>query len=213
MNKAKLLFLIVELSLFWSSFKVAYALFTGVAANQNNTYLASASFPNSFTNHVVISEVQINGATTSQDFIEIYNPTSTTIAVGGWQLKKRVSTGTESSIVVINAGTNIASHRFFLWANNSGTFATSIGADEKTGSTLAGDNSIALLDNSNTIVDQVAWGTGTNQFVEGSPYPTNPGGGQSIERKGPGIDSNNNSTDFSLRAISQPQNSTSPPQP
>lgn len=178
--------------------------------------------------HIVISEVQINGATTAQDFIELYNPTDSEVDLNGWKIRKKTSTGSESSLVVIDSDRLLVSRGFFLWSNNSNGFNTSVGADVSNTNTLAGDNSIVLLKADNSTVDRLAWGSGTNQFVEASAFPDNPGAGQSLERKanvssnistmspggsdelkGNGFDSNNNSADFILRTLSQPQNSSS----
>ncbi len=178
--------------------------------------------------HIVISEVQIAGSATTQDFVELYNPTNSLIDLSGWKLRKRISTGTESSLVVITAGKSVSAHGFFLWSNNSSGYNITVGADVSNGNTLASDNSVILLMPNDTVVDKVAWGNGTNQFVESTAFSPNPTANQGIERKayinsttttmnvggsdelkGNGFDSDNNPFDFVLRSSSQPQNSTS----
>jgi len=241
-----LLFLLISGGFFL--FKFTHALFSSSSSSNNNVFSASESFPTTIpsvtetvtispsptpspalTNHLVISEVQINGATASQDFVELYNPTNSTVDLNGWKLRKRTSTGSESSLVVIETGKSIPAYGFFLWSNNANGYDSTIGADVSNGNTLAGDNSVALLKPDNTIIDQFAWGNGLNQLVELTAYPNNPGSGQSVERKayssstasslgsggsdelkGNGFDSDNNSNDFILRSTSQPQNSNSP---
>ncbi|MEK7508902.1 MAG: lamin tail domain-containing protein, partial [Patescibacteria group bacterium] len=56
--------------------------------------------------HVVISQVQITGGSgqTTRDFIELYNPTETTLDLSGWKLRKKTKTGTESSVRVFESG-------------------------------------------------------------------------------------------------------------
>lgn len=188
--------------------------------------------PQDIANHLVISEVQINGADAQQDFVELYNPTSSSVDLSGWKLRKRTPSGTESSLVEISNGKSIPAHGFFLWANNEDGYATSINADVSNTNNISENNSIALFsaaDTGNTSpVDQVTWGNGTSQFVEGSPLANGPDSNRSIERKalttsdstamntggsdefkGNGFDSNNNATDYILRTTSQPQNSSS----
>ena len=210
------------------SYSYTHSYLSDSAASSGNTFTASAEFPPT-TNHPVISEIQINGATALQDFIELYNPTSSSIPIAGWKLRKRISSGSEDSVAVIGTGKSIPAHGFFLWANSESGFSTSIGADEATTQNISENNRAALLMPDDTLVDQVAWGNGTDQFVEGTPIDNGSDQNKSMERKayssstitsmttggthetkGNGFDSDNNSTDFILRPTSQPQNSLSP---
>ena len=181
--------------------------------------------------HLVISEVQIAGEKASYDFVEIYNPTNTPLDISGYKLRKRTSTGSESSIRVFPSGSIIKSNGYFLWANSEDGYAESVGADVSSTATLAKNNSIALLSPDGTIIDAVAWGESQNPFVEGSYFPKNPMANESIERKaqtsstnttmasggvdefnGNGQDTDDNSADFVLRENPQPQNSLSTPE-
>ena len=238
-----LIFLLTSIS--FILFRFSYGFFSSSSSSSNNVFSASENFPTTIpsvteaispsptpgqtlANHLVISEIQINGASTTQDFVELYNPTDSDFDLNGWKLRKRTSTGSESSLVVIGTGKSIVSHGFFLWSNSSNGYNTAIGADVSNTNTLAGDNSIVLLKPDNSTVDQLGWGSGINQFDETAGYPTNPVANQSIERKaytlstsssmstggsdefkGNGFDSDNNSADFILRSVSQPQNSGS----
>ena len=86
-----------------------------------------------------------------------------------------------------------------MWANSENGFADSVNADASSTETLSADNSVALFDANGSIIDQVAWGTGTNQYVEGSAYPTDPTAGQVLERKvvgGAFVDADDNADDF-----------------
>lgn len=201
------------------------AFFSDTATSTNNIFSAAESFG---TDHLVISEVQINGANANQDFVEIYNPTDSAVDLEDWQIRKRTSNGTDSSLVLIGAGESIPAHGFFLWSNDQGTFETVVGADVSNGNNLSENNSVALEDPADNVIDQVAWGIGTSQFVEGTAITNGSDGNSSVERKalststsvtmgaggvdefkGNGFDANNNATDFYLRAVSQPQNSGS----
>ncbi|OGK10456.1 hypothetical protein A2767_01205 [Candidatus Roizmanbacteria bacterium RIFCSPHIGHO2_01_FULL_35_10] len=250
-NRLIFLFLILLFSGFFI-LNISYGFFSSVSSSNSNVFSASENFPTNpsitetitptetvavtqtpsptpvLANHIVISEVQINGAAITQDFIEVYNPTNSSIDLSGWKLRKKSSTGSENSLIVIGTGKSIPSYGFFLWANSADGYNATIGADVSNTNTLAGNNSIVLLKPDDSVVDQLAWGNGANQFVETPAYPNNPAAGQSIERKaydsstsismytggvdelkGNSSDSDNNSSDFILRNISQPQNSGS----
>ncbi|MDY6864843.1 MAG: hypothetical protein SVY15_02550, partial [Halobacteriota archaeon] len=109
---------------------------------------------------------------------------------------------------------------YYLWASSSDKeFPDSIGADAKTGGTIAPNNAVALrkgVEDNGEIIDAVGWGTATNALVEGSAYPTNPVNNQSIQRRvnattyedgmhGPAWDSDENSLDFFIHS-SDPNN-------
>ncbi|MEK9158468.1 MAG: lamin tail domain-containing protein [Patescibacteria group bacterium] len=170
--------------------------------------------------HVVISQVQITGGSgqTTRDFIELYNPTETTLDLSGWKLRKKTKTGTESSVRVFESGKIIPAHGYFLWANSENGYYMSVSADASSTATLAEDNSIALLNASSTLVDALAWGIGhVNPFVEGTAFSSNPGANQALVRRpndgnGNGEDTDNNTNDF-LLATSSPRNSQSAPPP
>ncbi|MDE2019239.1 MAG: lamin tail domain-containing protein [Patescibacteria group bacterium] len=152
--------------------------------------------------HLVISQIQIAGAAASNDFVKIFNPTGSVIDVSGWKLRKRSSSGAVYSLRAFPTGTSIAADGYLTWANASDGFAGSINADFSSSETLSRDNSLALLDAAGNLVDAVAWGNGTNQYVEGLPYPTNPSASQILRRtadeEGNPVDTNNNARDFSL---------------
>lgn len=241
MNK-KTLLIIVMIVFAAFSYRTAFALFSDQATSTNNVFSAAQVFPTAtpsasptptpdltgIANHVVISEVQITGGTANadQDFIELYNPTGSSVDLRLWKLTKHLSTGSTGSIITFGSGALIPAHGFFSWSSNKGDNVLPTDVDNT--NIIATDNSVALFNPSDVIVDQIAWGSGTSpQFVEGSVFPTNPAANQSIERKalssstqatmeggidalkGNGFDAGNNATDFILRTVSQPQNSSS----
>jgi signal peptidase I len=190
---------------------------------------------NNIANHIVISEVQIDGGPgkADHDFIELYNPTGSTMNLDNYRLVSR--TGNSSSDSLIKSFTSSAivpAHGFYLWASKGDTtFPASIGADASTSASLTSSMSVALRNGPNdtgTIIDALSWNNGST-FGEGTNANIPPDNG-SLERKalstsdftsmtsgidalkGNGYDSNNSSTDFILRAVSQPQNSGSAPE-
>ncbi|PJA01876.1 hypothetical protein COX74_00350, partial [bacterium (Candidatus Gribaldobacteria) CG_4_10_14_0_2_um_filter_41_16] len=159
---------------------------------------------------LLISEVQIRDASsTDNDFIEIFNPNNQSVDISNFHLRKRVSTGNESSVCEFSANSAIPANGYFLWAH-TGYQIPGLSADITRASTIAIDNSVALLDKNNTIIDQVAWGDSVNPFVETAPFAPNPTTNQTITRQqdssGNYLDTNNNAADFIL-ASSTPTNS------
>lgn len=154
--------------------------------------------------HLVISVIQIAGASTTNDFVKIYNPTSVAVDISGWKLRKKTQTATEyASVRVFASGKTIQPQDYFLWANSENGFAQGLGADESSTQTLAANNSLALLDSSGFIIDAVAWGSGhVDPYIEGTAYPDNPAANQVLSRKFVGgliVDTDNNAGDFSIQ--------------
>lgn len=181
------------------------------------------------SSHLVISEVQIAGTDgATQDFVELYNPTDAAIELGDYRLVKRTATGSaDTSLVAFQENDVIPSHGFFLWCNSS--LNGTLGCDSSTAQTVANNNSVAIrlgAEDTGTVIDTVGLGTVTNGLSEGTSL-TAAEAGSSLERKansastvesmtsgadvnsGNGEDTDNNTADFILRTISQPQNSSS----
>ncbi len=205
------------------------AYFSDTANSTNNTFQASQIF----TNHLVISEVQARGSNpngAAKDFVELYNPTNSPIDLNGYRLVRR--NGNDPTDVTLKSWTSstiIPAHGFYLWANSEHGFGASIGADTETTLNINNSASVALRfgpEDTGTIIDAVSWHAAASSLQEGTAFPTDPGQGESLERKasptstvatmlagdalkGNGSDSNDNSADFVLRTVSQPQNSSS----
>ncbi|MBI4098042.1 MAG: lamin tail domain-containing protein [Candidatus Levybacteria bacterium] len=182
--------------------------------------------------HTVISEVQIAGATSGNDFVELYNPTASDVSLEGMRLGKKTS-GTSSANIVIFASDDIVpAHGFFLWCNTS--LSSSLTCDGSGSGTIANNNSLALINGSlasGTVVDAVTFGIPGTTFGEGTSL-TAPVASSSVERKanslsdsttmgiggvdefaGNGEDTGNNASDFLSRATPQPQNIASSIEP
>jgi Lamin Tail Domain/Divergent InlB B-repeat domain len=158
--------------------------------------------PNSSLTPVLIESVQISGASSSNDLVRLYNPNSTAIDMSGWKLHKKSQTGTDYSLKVFPTGSVIGAAGTFIWANATGGFSETVGANVSSTETLSADNSVALMDASGSIIDAVAWGTGTSQYGEGSPYPASPGANQVLTRQSSGgvlVNTENNASDFTLQ--------------
>lgn len=151
--------------------------------------------------NLLITEIQIAGEATNNDFIEIYNNSDSEQDISGFKLRKRTSSGSESSIRVLPAGSIINANGYFLWANSADSFSQKINANASSTQTLAKNNSVAFLDPDSNILDALVWGDNLiNPFIKGERFSLNPEAGQSIARKfisASGYqDSNNNTSDF-----------------
>lgn len=156
-------------------------------------------------NHLIISEVQITGGPgqTTNDFIELYNPSNEIINLKGYRLSKRTKTGNEDTdIKSWSKDEFISAHAFYLWANSNYISIPQI-PNATTTATISDDNGIALRfgkTNEGQIIDALAWGSAENIFKETNFYPNNPIANQSLER-------NLETGIFNLQASPNPQNS------
>ncbi len=170
--------------------------------------------------NVVISEFRTRGpGGVDDEFIELFNPTSAPISIGGWKIW--ASTSNSSSTIplfVIPDGVTLASGRHYLVANTgwTGNGEPPITADGTYNSNTIPDNGGIKLTTADeaVIVDQVGM-SATTQYLEGTALAPLIGiDNQSYERRPGGslgscIDTDNNATDFSLLA---PPNTSPDPQ-
>ncbi|MBI3098946.1 MAG: lamin tail domain-containing protein [Planctomycetes bacterium] len=190
---------------------------SGAMSPSGGTVRFDGVFPTSWTNHVVISEVQIAGDGGADDeFIELYNPTSSAVTLTGWKIELYDSTGGSTGDLVSSfPATTIAAYSYVLVASpayNGGASDVSYSS----GFRMSSNNSVRFVNASAVYVDGVAWGSATGGGREGgSAYPINPPSEQSMERKpiastqGNGVDSDNNNSDFGAASPSAPQSSAS----
>lgn len=147
--------------------------------------------------HLIISAVQITGGTgkTQEDFIELFNPTTTPFDLNGYRLVKRTAMGTTDSVIKAwSEETIVQARHFYLWAN-SGFTALSIASDADSSATLADNNGIALRYGENDvgeILDSLTWGSTANGFIDNSLE--NPGANESLIKANLFEDSSNFNT-------------------
>ncbi len=155
-----------------------------------------------FIEALLITEVQIAGEeNVNECYIKIYNSQEIDIDISGYNLRKKTSSGNDSSIRVLPKESIIKSKDYFIWASSKiEDFPTTIGANTVSTQYLSSNNSIALLNKEKNIISAVSWGDGEDQYLEGSPL-SNPLSGQIITRKkGDNLYSNekDSSVDFFL---------------
>lgn len=151
--------------------------------------------PPSSGGNVFISEVMAGAdGNSSYEFVELYNLTGASIDLTGWSLKKRSSTGSESSLVVSGRleGKVIPAGKYFLLGNDGG-YTGSVTPDVLWPSSYNiaySNNAVILYDASGAKVEEVSW----------IDIPA----GQSYERE------SWMSSQFGIQSIPTPQNSQIP---
>ena len=197
------------------AYAAGYYAGAGTGAGAGPPATQSPSYPK-----ILISEVQIEGGNTNHDFIELYNPNNSNVDISGYKLRKRALTGSEDSIRVLPSGSSIPAKGYYLWASSKDeNYPSLIEADASTTQTLAINNSIGLLTPDDIMISALAWGSSTNPFVEGTPFPDNPGKNQSLgriwdEEAQEYKDTGDNSADFEIQTPTPKAQNQSPiPQP
>jgi hypothetical protein len=155
---------------------------------------------------ILISEIQIEGASTGDEFIELYNPNDFIVSLDGWSVKKKTLSGNESTLIpaAILKGKTIAPKSYFLAARTEAEIPTTPDVWWAKSNTISANNTILLygkLEKEEILVDAVGFGDAYE--FETAPAP-NPGKGETLARKSPN-DTDNNAADF-IRAIPSPKN-------
>lgn len=196
-------------------------------------FLASVIFSpkgifSAVSEHVVISEIQTAADVSTDEFVELYNPTAEEVSLSGWELYRRTAAVDAEEQLVATMSGAIPAHGFYLVAHEDYTGSTPADIAYNT-QNVANNNTLILKNSEGVVVDLV--GMGTAGLWEGEATE-NPIAGRSIERKaiststvesmraehalfGNGWDTDNNAADFVRHTspnVSEPQNSGSDPQ-
>ncbi len=161
---------------------------------------------------LVISEFRFRGdGGASDEFVEIYNPTNSSVDLNGWKLNGSNSAGSTSTRYTFSTSVLLQPGRHYLLANN--TTVDGVTADATYGTGITSDGGIALLRPDNSIADAAGLSAGST-YSEGTFLPElTTDADQSYEREiggsaGNCSDTNNNTNDF-IQTSSNPQNSSS----
>jgi hypothetical protein len=165
---------------------------------------------------IVISEFRTRGTNGEGDeFLEIFNPTTASVFIGGWQVWRSSGCG-----VVTTALFNFPDDAWLLPGHHylaaSIDSSLSIPPDQVYTGQLSDTGGVALLNRSGLIIDQVGMCVDT-QYREGLPLaPLTEDIDQSYERKPGGsggacYDTSDNGSDFGLISTALPENLDSLP--
>jgi predicted extracellular nuclease len=165
---------------------------------------------------IVISEFRVRGPNGGSDeFVELYNASSSSVDISAWKLKGSNSSGTVSTRVSINAGVTLAPGCHYLLTNSSssgGPYSGSVSGNQTYATGITDDGGLAITMANDSIVDQVGLSNGS-AFKEGVPLASlgNSNLNRGYERKpggsaGSSTDTDNNASDFQLVSPSNPQN-------
>ncbi len=187
-------------------------------------YVVSPPRVRGVSSTIVISQVYggggNSGSTYTNDFIELFNLSATTVNLAGWSVQYASSAGTTWQVT--NLSGSIAPGHYYLVQESQGAGGTTpLPTPDATGaiamSATAGKvalvNTTAALSGAcptgGSIVDFVGFGAAANCF-EGSGPTSAPSNTTAVLRAANGCtDSDNNSSDFSVGAPN-PRNSASP---
>jgi hypothetical protein len=169
--------------------------------------------------HLVVSEVMTGGASASDEFIELYNPTDTTLPVEGLEVVYVTASGaTITRKAAWSEGApGLPARSHLLITNGAGIFA-GLGDVTYANGLAATGGSVALrIVGAAAAIEAVGWGNATSSWLEARPAPA-PATGGSLERlpggsSGSGQDTDDNLVDFVEQALPDPQNTGSPPIP
>jgi phosphatidylserine/phosphatidylglycerophosphate/cardiolipin synthase-like enzyme len=175
--------------------------------------------PGSSTAAVVISEFRTRGPGAGNDeFIELYNRTSSPVDISGWKINGSSSCGSNvGTRVTIGAGVILPAHGHFLATNSLG-YTGVITGDVTYSTGVSDDGGIGLLDNLGVLVDAVGMCTNTTYKEGAALSPLSANTDQGYERKPGGSggstqDTDDNQSDFRLNAPTGAENLSSPPVP
>ena len=173
----------------------------------------SAIVTPTYGSNLVISQVYGGGgnagATYTNDFVELYNPTAASISLTGWKVQYASAAGTFADAGTLT-GSIGAGKYYLVQLASGGVVGATLPTPDATGSTNmgAGSMKVQLINSSSTVIDLL--GTGTANSFEGTVAPALSGNVLSYQRKNSGCtDTNNNANDFTNNTTASPRNSSS----
>ncbi len=168
---------------------------------------------------VLIGAVAPQLSTAENEYVELYNYSSTSVNLAGWSLKKIASTGSSSTLVSDFGAAHIVPFGYFLVAHNNYLPIDGVAADKvytvNSNNLAAINNGVILIDDVGQLIDAVFWGNvSSSLFVSGV---ANPGTNKSLVRRpddetGNFVDSDDCGLDF-FEIDPMPRNSLSEARP
>jgi hypothetical protein len=149
--------------------------------------------------NLLINEVQTDGATATDEWVEIYNPCTTAVTLDGKLVYRGPSSTADSNTLASFTNKTFPAQGYFLIANDGYSGTADIAKFTSSGLGAAGGG-VGLRDSSDALLTSMAWGASTsNGFQQGSPAAA-PGTSKSAARKPNGTSTHNDSADFTVGA-------------
>ncbi|WP_141013124.1 ExeM/NucH family extracellular endonuclease [Nocardioides sambongensis] len=128
---------------------------------------------------LVISEVYggggNGGATWTNDFIELYNPTDAPISVEGHSVQYRSATGTSAQVTPLSGSVPPGGHYLVQEAAGAGGTSALPTPDASAGIAMSGSNGVVLLVGSTTAVSTTGDLAGSSEVLDAVGYGATPG--------------------------------------
>ncbi|MEU3344805.1 ExeM/NucH family extracellular endonuclease [Streptomyces sp. NPDC006700] len=177
-----------------------------------SSFLAGPADANPAGTALVINEVYggggNSGSTYTNDYIELFNPTDAAVSVSGWSVSYFSAKGNLGGTTALSG--SVPAHGYYLVQEAKGTGGTTpLPTPDVSGQLAmsATDGSVTLNDAASAVIDTVGFGTAS--VVEGAAAPA-PSNTTAVTRVTPGVDTDNNSVDFTTRQPA-PKNSGNAP--
>ena len=180
-------------------------------------------------NHLVVSQVYGGGGNTSaayqNDFIELFNPTGSSIAVSNWSVQYAAAGSNFSASTTVNA-TIPAGGYFLVKEASGGAVGATLPTADATGSInmSASAGKVALVNSTTlltcgatgnrctgnaSVVDLVGYGSSAADYEGSGPASAGSNNAYSVARKSRNgcTDTNDNAADFQVLTTAAPRNS------
>ncbi|MCY1157061.1 MAG: ExeM/NucH family extracellular endonuclease, partial [Citricoccus sp.] len=163
-------------------------------------------------------------------FVELYNPTDSPVSLEGWSLQYRSSGGSSAPTGVVQLSGTIPAQGYYLVRGNSNGSAgqalptpdatTGVAFSGTSGTLVLSDQSAALTGLStgsvlsgqdDRVVDLLGYGSSNTFETAVAQSPSANSDPRSMNRAAGGVDTNDNSADFSLSGTVTPTSSSSEP--
>ena len=191
----------------------ALAVAAGLATAVTGLTLLPTGPASAASSGLVINEAYVNGgssgATYTNKYVELFNPTGATISLTGLSLQYRAPTSTSTSTTTVPlTGSVPAGGYFTVQGGSNGTNGAAVPGVDQTSSLNpgAGGGTITLASvttpvdpaTSTAVVDKLGWGT--SNAPEGAAAATGNSVTLSLQRGAAGTDTDVNRTDFAAAA-------------
>lgn len=191
-------------------------LLTAVVVGSFFIFMAAASRA-----QVLISQVMPENSSASDEFVELYNYSSSSVSLSGWNLKRIYSGDKSQNLVTSFSSTStIVPFGYFLIGQSGYSLDNIVTLDYlySTQANLAKDNNaVALFDESDSLIDLVAWGSVSSSVYNGNTLIKFTEGVSAVRLpntdEGNGLDTDDCSNDFVFNNESLPRNRSSPSRP